>query len=97
MQTTGLISLKWYRCTGKTWNSLGERVTCGKKSQISTNHWGECYPYCQGCRAQTAHECLEPVPEGYGVPEKWKMVKLGDVCEIRVDAFGGYTTVGKIT
>lgn len=28
------------------------------------------------------HVCLEAVPEGMGVPEPWKMVKLGDIADI---------------
>jgi hypothetical protein len=26
--------------------------------------------------------CLEPMPEGFEVPPKWKMVRLGDICEV---------------
>jgi restriction endonuclease S subunit len=37
-------------------------------------------------------KCNEPVPDGYGIPEKWKSVKLGDVCEVvtakRLPKFG---------
>jgi hypothetical protein len=29
------------------------------------------------------HICLEAVPEGMGVPAPWKMVKLGDIAEIK--------------
>ncbi len=68
---TGKYTCKTYRCTG-----------CGTEKQIGTNHWGQCYPYCGKCNTITVWECLEPVPDGYGVPEPWKLVSLGDVCEI---------------
>lgn len=31
-----------------------------------------------------AHECLEKLPKGWKRPENWKMVKLGDVAEIKI-------------
>jgi hypothetical protein len=68
---TGKYSIKPYRCT-----------QCGNESEIGTNHWGFVYSRCRIC-GNTEHECLELVPEGYGIPEKWKKVKLGDLVEIR--------------
>lgn len=32
---------------------------------------------------KTVSECVEPLPEGWGRPEPWKIVKLGDIVEIR--------------
>jgi len=78
MKTTGKYSMKRYRCT-----------TCGHESLIGTNHWGECYPRCTACGWKNpmmmgmVHECLEPLPEGYAKPTPWKMVRLGDVCEVK--------------
>jgi len=71
--TIGKYTHKPYRCT-----------ECKNEREIGTNHWGECYPVCPVCRKQTVHECLEPLPEGMAKPEPWKMVKLGDVAEIKV-------------
>lgn len=75
--TTSKISYKQYKCTA-----------CGYISLRQTNHYGECYPRCKKCgwkrpmETGQRHVCLEPVPEGMGVPEPWKIVKLGDICEI---------------
>ena len=71
MKTTGKYSVKPYECT-----------ECGNEIETGTNHWGECYPFCKVCGKHTPHMCTEEVPEGYGTPEPWKMVKLEDVCEI---------------
>lgn len=68
--TTGKYTYKPYECTN-----------CGLEKEIGTNHWGECYPRCPNCD-NMCFKCNEPVPKGYGVPEKWKTVKLGDICEI---------------
>ena len=68
MKTTGKYSHKLYKCS-----------ECGHESSLGTNHWGECYPRCPKCGKQTIHKCLEPILEGYGIPEPWKMVKLGDI------------------
>lgn len=76
-KTTGPISAKLYECQ-----------RCGAQSTISTNHWGETYGRCDKCQWKypmqmgSVHKCLEPVPEGYGVPEPWTQVKLGDIAEI---------------
>lgn len=74
--TTGACSSKPYRCTH-----------CGHERQVVTNHWGEIYSPCPACSWKrpgqaTVSTCVEPVPEGYGVPEPWKIVKLGDVADI---------------
>ncbi len=72
LKTTGKYCVKPYKCQG-----------CGTVKQIGTNHWGECYPFCQKCRTSTVWECQEPVPEGYKKPAPWKLVKLGDITEIK--------------
>lgn len=79
--TTGRYSIKRYQCK-----------RCGHESQEGTNHWGEIYSRCSNCSWKypleaTVKVCLEPVPEGYGTPEPWKIVKLGDVAEIKPGAF----------
>jgi len=71
LKTTGKYSKKDYICT-----------ECRHITYIGTNHWGEIYPTCRYCNKITVHECLESAPPGYGLPEKWKVVKLGDICEI---------------
>ena len=71
MKATGKYSLKPYKCTG-----------CSQEKEIGTNHWGECYPYCNICNKQTVWECLEEVPEGYTKPKPWKWTTLGEVAEI---------------
>jgi hypothetical protein len=73
--TTGPLSHKRYRCTG-----------CKREVTQATNHWGETYGDCVVCVSEgnfdRVWECLEPVPEGYDVPAKWKRVRLGDTAEI---------------
>lgn len=54
---------------------------------VGTNHYGEIYSRCPSCSWKYPlecgrHVCLEPVPESIGVPEPWKIVKLGDVATI---------------
>ena len=71
MKTRGAYSVKQYRCR-----------TCGQMSAHGTNHWGAIYPYCSSCRSISILDCQEATPEGFGIPEEWKIVKLGDVCEI---------------
>lgn len=69
--TTGPYSVKSYRCT-----------RCGLVQNHGTNHWGEIYPRCKGCSWKNPLDpsavmiCLEPVPEGYGVPVPWQKVKI---------------------
>lgn len=76
--TTSKISYKRYQCTA-----------CGHVSEQQTNHYGDCYPPCRKCgwkrpmETGQRHICLEAVPEGMGVPAPWKMVKLGDIAEIK--------------
>ena len=70
---TGRFCDKAYRC-----------ASCGKESLIETNHWGQCYPLCSICQSTTVHECLESAPIGVGIPEPWRLVKLGDICQIKV-------------
>lgn len=65
---TGQYSVKKYRCE-----------ECGNIIEKGTNHWGDCYPICEKCNKQTVHKCLEPIPEGYGIPEKWEMVSPKDI------------------
>ena len=76
--TTSAYSYKKYRCT-----------SCGHVSEHGTNHYGAIYPRCNECgwkhpmQLSMVHECLEPVPEGMGIPTPWKIVKLSDICEIK--------------
>lgn len=70
LPTTSEYSHKKFKCT-----------KCGKVSDHGTNHYGFIYPACRVC-GNTEHECLEPVPEGMGIPEKWTRVTLGDICKI---------------
>lgn len=78
LPTTGQYSHKKYRC-----------LSCGHISVQGTNHYGQIYPRCTKCgwkhpmEAGQVHECLEPVPEGMGIPEPWKIVQLQDICEIK--------------
>ena len=72
MKLIGKHSCKPYRC-----------IVCGNEEEHGTNHWGKIYPHCRVCRCTTVWECLEPVPEGYGIPKDWKVVKLGDLVEVK--------------
>jgi len=56
---------------------------CGATKSKQTNHFGEIYPYCSYCRKQTVWKMTDSVPEGAWIPEPWKMVRLGDICEIK--------------
>lgn len=71
LPTTGKISFKPYTCSG-----------CGAEKEIDTNHWGSCYPWCSVCQKPTVWKCGEEPPEGFGVPEEWRIMKLGDVVDI---------------
>ena len=66
------------KITGKTYKCQ----ECGSLSSHATNHYGDCYPECPTCRKVTVHEFVGEAPEGAWIPEKWKIVKLGDVCDI---------------
>jgi DNA-directed RNA polymerase subunit RPC12/RpoP len=86
MKTIEKCCTKNYRCT-----------ECGHESKQDTNHYGEIYIRCSNCSWKSpmspmqVHECLDPLPEGMGRPEPWKIVRLGDVAEIvqARPAFGG--------
>lgn len=74
---TGPVSHKLYKCK-----------TCGDERSVATNHWGEFYERCPKCgwkhpMETQVFECQEPLPEGYEKPEPWKIVKLGEIAEIR--------------
>jgi hypothetical protein len=71
VKTTSKYSVKKYKC-----------CKCGNVSNHGTNHYGHIYPPCKQC-GHIEHECMEPVPDGMGVPERWTLVKLGDICDIR--------------
>lgn len=76
MKSTSKYSDKLYRCNN-----------CGHQRMIGTNHFGECYLRCPNCSWRTCksfqvHTCMEPVPEGMGIPEPWKIVTLGKIAEI---------------
>lgn len=51
---TGKMSYKTYEC-----------MTCGKRSEQQTNHWGEIYSQCTAC-GQRRMFCTEDPPEGFG-------------------------------
>lgn len=71
MHLQKLASRKPYQCT-----------TCSNEKEFLTNHFGECYPYCEICKTQTVWKCNEALPTGMELPPKWKLVKLSDVVEI---------------
>lgn len=76
MKTTGKYSHKRYQCSN-----------CKHEHIIGTNHWGDVYSRCPNCGWKTPREifpqvCLEELPEGYDKPKPWKIVKLGDICDI---------------
>lgn len=80
MKTTGQYSVKPYKCK-----------ECGYEKEIGTNHWGECYsfgnyntcPNCPPWKRPNTWVCLESPPEGIELPEPWKLVKLGDIVDIK--------------
>lgn len=67
LPTTGPQSLKPYQCVG-----------CGAEEEHKTNHWRDIYPMCRHCH-ETHWICLEPPPEGYAIPEKWKKIKVKEL------------------
>jgi len=77
LKTIGKYKVKPYECT-----------RCGYRTMTGTNHWGEYYDKCPNCSWKNPNDpivtwrCLEPTPQGYTTPPKWKKVKLGDVAEI---------------
>ena len=77
MQITGKITDKRYKCT-----------SCGHEHTLSTNHYGETYGCCPSCGwkhrlGPGRHVCLETLPEGWGTPAPWAIIKLGDLCAIQ--------------
>ncbi len=68
---TGTYSMKPYRCNA-----------CKHEAMHGTNHWGEIYPQCRNCGTINGMTCLEPLPEGFQMPEKWKLGRLGDLISI---------------
>lgn len=75
------ISAKPYKCSH-----------CGHKTTQSTNHYGQTYSFgnynkCPNCGWKrpmeiTVWEYDGVMPEGEKVPEPWKIVKLGNICDI---------------
>lgn len=76
-QITGKVSSKPYCCS-----------ECGHKEDHSTNHYGEIYIRCPKCSWKSptspikTFTCQEPIPEGWGTPEPWKVLTLGEIAEI---------------
>jgi len=71
-KTTGKISRKKYACE-----------SCSYTEKHSTNHYGKFYnTFCKSCGQYSTWVCQEDVPKGWGVPEEWKSVKLGDIARI---------------
>ena len=73
---TGKCSHKDYKCD-----------TCGNVSSQGTNHWGAIYIRCPGCGWKhpmeiQIHRCVDPCPDTHNLPEEWKVLTLGDLCEI---------------
>ena len=66
------LTRKQYRCS-----------SCGHTEIHETNHYGSIYPICRACGELTIFKIDEPVPEGAWVPEEWKIVGLGEVCDIK--------------
>jgi hypothetical protein len=83
VKVTGAVTAKLYKC-----------VHCAEESVQTTNHYGETYSRCKNFQCVSRlpnenarytpprHECLSPLPEGWGRPEPWKQMKLGDICEL---------------
>jgi len=74
--TTGKMSYKRYKCK-----------CCGYEKKIQTNHWGECYSFCNDnicpkcppfARPNT-WICQEIPPEGVGITESWSQFTPDDV------------------
>ena len=89
MSTKARPKVEWkpYRCT-----------RCGCVRDASTNHYGEFYDRCPGCSWShpmdpiAVWECMAPVasrPADAWVPEPWKKVRLGDVCDIVIGGKAG--------
>ena len=73
-QITGRVTTKTYKCNH-----------CGHITKTSTNHYGDIYIRCTKCAWKRPMEisghftCMDPLPEGWGTPEPWRTVKLGDI------------------
>jgi len=77
LPTTGKYTHKAYRCK-----------ECGHEREVGTNHWGDIYSDCPACSWKrpgqvTVSECLEDMPPGFAKPAPWRIVRLGDIAEIR--------------
>ena len=73
LPTTGPVTTKPYMCN-----------KCGNLTHISTNHWGEVYSRCGNCSWKhpmetDSHTCVEELPKGYALPNKWNRVLLSDI------------------
>lgn len=71
IKKTGKIKAKRYKCN-----------SCGYVAWISTNHYGDIYVQCIKCSPNELSgkfSCCEPLPEGWGVPDKWQKVDLKHV------------------
>lgn len=77
MPTIGKISTKPYGCG-----------SCGAERRFSTNHWGTVYDLCTRCATLREWNCLESPPDGYDLPPRWEIAKLGDICDI-IEPTGG--------
>lgn len=79
MKTASTLCYKPYKCS-----------QCGFEKQIQTNHFGECYslgnynacPNCAPFKRPTTWICQLDCPPDMQKPAPWKIVKLGDICEI---------------
>ena len=72
LPTTSQYSHKKYKCCN---------ADCGHEYNTGTNHYGEIYSKCPKCYwmgTSRVHRsiCLEPVPEGMGVPTPWQSFTL---------------------
>ena len=74
LPTTGPYKIKPYRCRD-----------CGVEREIGTNHWGDCYPFCNLCGHITSWECLEEIPIGFAKPVPWQRVRLGDIADVKIE------------
>jgi hypothetical protein len=77
VQITGKYSHKQFKCR-----------ECGNIQTEGTNHYGAIYIRCNCCSWKSPlspikiFDCIDPLPDGWGIPEEWKLVKLGDIAHI---------------
>jgi len=71
LKTIGMVTRKRYKCT-----------KCGNITWESTNHYGKIYDVCRKC-GNIGQVCMDKLPKGWGRPPEWKVVRLGDVAEIK--------------